>query len=47
VLDLGILPLGRVLSRIVLWFRFIQHGNVHLYVLYVLGALILMLLVWR
>jgi hypothetical protein len=47
VLDLGILPLGRLLSRAAGWFRWIQHGSVHLYVLYVLAALVSMLFLWR
>ncbi|HEY6559166.1 MAG TPA: proton-conducting transporter membrane subunit [Polyangiaceae bacterium] len=47
VLELGILPLARALSRVAAWFRWIQHGDVHLYVLYVFGALVLMLFVWR
>lgn len=47
VLDLGILPAGRALARIAVWFRWIQKGSVHLYLLYILGALISMLFIWR
>lgn len=47
ILDLGILPVGRRLGKLAGWFRWLQQGRVHLYVLYVLGALILMLFVWR
>lgn len=47
VLELGILPLARRLSRVAAWFRWIQHGKLHLYVLYLLGALVLMLSIWR
>jgi len=38
VLDLWTMPVGRALARVAGWFRFIQHGSVHLYVLYVLGV---------
>jgi hypothetical protein len=47
VLDLGILPAGRGLGRVAVWFRWVQQGQVHLYVLYVLGALLFMLFIWR
>jgi hydrogenase-4 component B len=47
VLDLGILPASRGLGRIALWFRWVQQGQVQLYVLYVLGALLFMLFIWR
>jgi hydrogenase-4 component B len=47
VLELGILPAARRIGRIGGWFRWVQQGQVHLYVLYVLGALLLMLFVWR
>ena len=47
VLDLGILPASRGLGRVALWFRWVQQGQVHLYVLYVLGALLFMLFIWR
>lgn len=47
VLDLGILPAARWLGRVAQWFRWLQNGNVHLYMLYVLGTLLLMLFVWR
>lgn len=47
ILDLGILPVGRRLGKLAGWFRWLQQGRVHHYVLYVLGALILMLFIWR
>jgi NADH:ubiquinone oxidoreductase subunit 5 (subunit L)/multisubunit Na+/H+ antiporter MnhA subunit len=47
VLDLGIVPAGTKLAEIASWFRWIQRGSVHLYLVYVLGALISMLFFWR
>lgn len=47
VLDRAILPLSRGGARALRWFRWMQHGNVHLYLVYVLAALIVLLLVGR
>jgi hydrogenase-4 component B len=47
VLDLGIAPASAKLAEIAAWFRWIQRGSVHLYLVYVLGALISMLFIWR
>jgi hydrogenase-4 component B len=47
VLDRAILPLSRAGARTLRWFRWMQHGNVHLYLVYVVAALIVLLLVGR
>ncbi len=47
VLDRIISPVIGWLARGAVWLRWIQHGKVHLYVLYVLAALMLMLVLWR
>ena len=36
-----------LLGRALAWFRWVQHGAVHLYILYILAALIILLMVWR
>jgi hydrogenase-4 component B len=46
VLDRGIRPLAGLLARAFGWARPMQRGSIHLYLLYILGAL-LALLVWR
>jgi hydrogenase-4 component B len=46
VLDGILLPVGRAAGRGFRWFRFLQRGSVHAYLLYVLAALV-WLLVWR
>jgi hydrogenase-4 component B len=47
ILDLWILPAGRWSARAAASLRWIQQGQVHLYLLYVVGALIAMLVLWR
>jgi hydrogenase-4 component B len=46
VLDRALLPSFSAVGRILGWLRPIQHGNVHLYLLYILGTLVALLL-WR
>ncbi len=41
VLDRLVRPATRRLGRALAWWRWIQHGNVHLYILYILVALLL------
>jgi hydrogenase-4 component B len=47
ILDLWVLPAGRWSARAAASLRWIQQGQVHLYLLYVVGALITMLVLWR
>jgi len=47
VLDRAILPASRLIGRALVWFRWIQHGNVQLYLLYVLATLVLTVLLLR
>jgi hydrogenase-4 component B len=47
ILDRGVLPVSRRMGRIFLWFRWVQRGNVHLYLLYVLATLLFTLLCRR
>ena len=47
VLERAILPASRATARVLSWFRWVQRGSVHLYLLYVLAALLLLLLVRR
>ena len=47
ILDLWILPAGRWSARAVASLRWIQQGQVHLYLLYLVGALIAMLVLWQ
>ena len=44
VLDRAIVPGFDVAGRIFTWLRPIQHGSVHVYLLYILGALLALLL---
>jgi hydrogenase-4 component B len=46
-LEQAVLPAARVVARVLVWFRFIQHGNVHVYLLYVLATLVLAMLFRR
>ncbi|WP_394842307.1 oxidoreductase [Pendulispora brunnea] len=47
VLDRAVLPASRHVGRLLVWFRWVQHGNAQLYILYVLVTLILAVLLWR
>jgi hydrogenase-4 component B len=47
VLDRGVLPAFRRMARGISWFRWIQQGNVHLYVLYIVVTLIVTILARR
>jgi hypothetical protein len=47
VLDRVVLPLARRAARVLVWFRWIQQGNVHLYVLYIVVALVVTVLFRR
>ncbi len=47
VLDRGVVPVVRLLGRALAWFRWMQHGAIHLYIVYILAALIILLVVWR
>lgn len=46
VLDRALLPSFSLIGRLLAWLRPIQHGNVHLYLFYILGTLVTLLL-WR
>ena len=47
VLDLVVLPAVRALVRAASWFRRIQAGQINIYIIYVLVALVMMLVVWH
>jgi hypothetical protein len=47
VLERAVMPVSRVFGRVVVWFRWVQHGQIHLYILYILFTLILTLLLLR
>jgi hydrogenase-4 component B len=47
VLDRAVLPLSRAGARALRWFRWVQHGNVQLYVVYIFATLLVLLLVGR
>jgi hydrogenase-4 component B len=47
VLDLVVLPALRGLARAAYWFRRIQAGRIHIYIIYILVALVAMLVVWH
>jgi len=47
VLDRAVLPLSRGGARALGWFRWVQHGNVHLYIVYMLAAIVVLVLVSR
>jgi hypothetical protein len=47
VLERAVLPLTHAGARTLRWFRWVQHGNVQLYLVYVLATLILLFLVGR
>ncbi len=47
VLDLVVLPALRGLARAAYWFRRIQAGRIHIYIIYILVALVMMLVVWH
>jgi hydrogenase-4 component B len=47
VLERCLVPFVGWLARGAVWLRWIQHGNVHLYLVYVLATLVLMLVLWR
>jgi hydrogenase-4 component B len=47
VLERAILPFSRGGARALRWFRWVQHGNVHLYLVYVVATLVVLLLVGR
>jgi hypothetical protein len=47
VLDHAVLPALQRVTRALVWFRWVQRGNVHLYLLYVLAAVVLTILVLR
>ena len=47
VLDLAVLPALRWLVSTARWFRWIQPGRTHLYIVYILFALVSMLFIWR
>ena len=46
VLDRALRPLFTLAGKVSVWLRPIQQGSVHLYLLYILGALVALLL-WR
>jgi len=46
VLDQLLLPAGHAIGRGLRWFRWVQRGSVHAYLVYILGTLVL-LLVWQ
>jgi hypothetical protein len=47
VLDRAVLPASRRIARALVWFRWFQHGSIHLYLLYVLATLVLTMLLRR
>jgi hydrogenase-4 component B len=47
VLDRAVLPMSRQGARVLRWFRWVQHGNVHLYLVYVLAALVFLIAMGR
>jgi hypothetical protein len=47
VLDRIVLPFTERVGRLCTWFRWVQRGSVHVYLLYILVALVLSLLWWR
>lgn len=47
VLDRAVLPLSRAAARVLGWFRWVQHGNVHLYIVYMLAAIVVLVMVSR
>jgi hypothetical protein len=47
VLDRFLLPISEALARVFRWLRWVQQGDVHAYILYVLVALIVSFLWWR
>jgi len=47
VLDRAVLPASHQAGRFLVWFRWVQHGDVQLYIFYVLAALVLTMLLRR
>jgi hypothetical protein len=47
VLERAVLPAMRTVGRVLAWFRWVQQGNVHLYLLYVVVALLVTLVMRR
>jgi hydrogenase-4 component B len=47
VLDRAIVPLSRKGAHALRWFRWVQHGNVHLYLVYILATVLVLALVSR
>jgi hydrogenase-4 component B len=47
VLDRAILPASRLVARALVWFRWMQQGNIQIYLLYVLATLILTVVLFR
>jgi hydrogenase-4 component B len=47
VLDRAVLPMSRGGARALGWLRWMQHGNVHLYIVYMLAAIVVLVLVSR
>jgi hydrogenase-4 component B len=47
VLDRAVRPALRLAARAALWFGWVQQGRVQVYLLYVLGTLVVLLLLWR
>ena len=47
VLDRAVLPLSRAGGRSLRWFRWVQHGNVQLYIVYILATLFVLVILGR
>jgi hydrogenase-4 component B len=47
VLDRAVVPLSRGGASTLRWFRWVQHGNVHLYLVYILATVLVLALVSR
>jgi hydrogenase-4 component B len=47
VLDRAVVPLSRGGASALRWFRWVQHGNVHLYLVYILATVLVLALVSR
>jgi hydrogenase-4 component B len=47
VLDRAVLPMSRQGARVLRWFRWVQHGKVHLYLVYILAALVFLIAMGR
>jgi hydrogenase-4 component B len=47
VLDKAVMPAFRFMAGLLFWFRILQQGNLHAYLLYIFGILIALMLYFR